>query len=845
MLPADQRLFNPKGGDRIAVVSVEPAFGSPGLFMLQLARGAKSGFLPKGGSYGPYTEEDLAAPHAELVAGLVAEGFLPGGAHGAMERLFSDSSAKRGRAAERLGWGGHPDAVDALLAALPKAVDDSCSIIDALGRLGDKRAIPAIRPYAVRKLLSRRRSAVEAMRNLGDGEGLIPVRDRTYAELPAAVAQALLPVDALEPTPDHVAQIVAAAKAAEGQRHGQIADLLYERATPAAVQASAALIRDMSFDRAFVWRYVKSVLKRSMLRGDFRTFGWLMHEIEIRGRATAGKKQTVKSGYDGVERATRIFGRKTQNYVRRAAWRYLRRLAQHRPDAYAPAAAEALLHYTADDAQPPYRKYGALAGCYLLHRILWGASKRFEFVGRSMKFRVVGSKQVAAVPGEREEPYAALWDAQPLTFVRLLTAAKLVDVQEFAFRGISRGHLDVLSTLPTETIIGMLDAPFEPTVNLATIEITRRFNLTSPDWALVDRLCSHERPAVRELGHKFLRDHVASWAKDVDRVVSLLTSADAETRALVADLVILWLATDNSINRPLAERLAALLVQPEATPGLLESVARVCREALLGALSTFISNDVLQAWISHGSASAQSVAGDLLGRRPEAAGVLGIERLAALAQHPVAAIRAGAQALIRSARALWTDDPSLLLALIESDWDDTRSMALSLVVESLDFSRLGVDALLGMLDSNRQDVQNTGIELARRHFHELGPGKLADRLIEHPHVNMRLFALELITGHLPDGAEPLARVERFCRTVLLDVWPQRRAKDGVIDFLLARGLEDEPQARIAARILNEALRLSARCDFERALEALARLKLAYPQIETAVRLASMEVGASA
>jgi hypothetical protein len=171
-------------------------------------------------------------------------------------------------------------------------------------------------------------------------------------------------------------------------------------------------------------------------------------------------------------------------------------------------------------------------------------------------------------------------------------------------------------------------------------------------------------------------------------------------------------------------------------------------------------------------------------------------------------------------------------------------MALSLVVEHLDFSRLGAAALSGMLDSNRPDVQNTGIELARLHFHELDPGQLADRLVEHPHVNMRAFALELVTGYLPDGADPLARVERFCRTVLLDTWPQRRTKDGIVSFLATRGLRDEQQARIAVRTLNEALRLSARCDFDHALEALTRIRLAWPQIETAVRLPAMEVGAA-
>src|SRR4051794_7691980 len=204
MTPPDLRLFNPKGPDRVAVVSVEPAYGRAGAFLLRVARGPRAGKLSKGQTFGPYTQTDLATAHAQVFASLTAEGFLASGAHGALEGLQSDSVEKRGRAAERVGWAAPPGAVDALLALLPSAADETAPILDALGRIGDARAIPAIRPYAARKLLSRRRSAVEALRNLGDGEGLVQARDRTLAELPPAVRDALLPIDALPPTPEQV-----------------------------------------------------------------------------------------------------------------------------------------------------------------------------------------------------------------------------------------------------------------------------------------------------------------------------------------------------------------------------------------------------------------------------------------------------------------------------------------------------------------------------------------------------------------------------------------------------------------------------------------------------------------
>src|SRR5206468_7787217 len=123
--------------------------------------------------------------------------------------LAGPSPEKRGKTALRLRWAGETDVVPTLLAALPNAVDDLCPIVDALGLLGDRRAIPAIRPLAARKLLSRRRSAVEALRNLGDAEGLAEARRRALEQLPDGAREALLAEEQAHPTPPVPPQAVA------------------------------------------------------------------------------------------------------------------------------------------------------------------------------------------------------------------------------------------------------------------------------------------------------------------------------------------------------------------------------------------------------------------------------------------------------------------------------------------------------------------------------------------------------------------------------------------------------------------------------------------------------------
>ena len=50
------------------------------------------------------------------------------------------------------------------------------------------------------------------------------------------------------------------------------------------------------------------------------------------------------------------------------------------------------------------------------------------------------------------------------------------------------------------------------------------------------------------------------------------------------------------------------------------------------------------------------------------------------------------------------------------------------------------------------------------------------------------------------------------------------------------------EAEVAAGLLGEIVRVRTRSDFERALEALARIQLGFPEVPTAVKL--MAVGAA-
>src|SRR5262249_43537388 len=267
------------GPDRVAVVSVEPSTDRE-YYLIQETRGPAANQLHRMTTHGPYAEEQLAEPFAEVVQQLKGEGFAPAGLPALLTDLDNPNPTVTAHAAARLGWRREQDAVDKLLTLVPNAVDDICALIDALGAIGDPRAIPVAREQAERKLLSRRRSGVEALRNLGDAEGLAEARQRALERLPESVRTSLASGNEYEPTEKMVKGLAEAVLALDKQQQALSFDTLYELGTPAPVRAVREILKQVQFGQAHIWRCVKSVFKRSQLRHDYTTFGQVSHDIE-------------------------------------------------------------------------------------------------------------------------------------------------------------------------------------------------------------------------------------------------------------------------------------------------------------------------------------------------------------------------------------------------------------------------------------------------------------------------------------------------------------------------------------------------------------------------------------
>lgn len=831
-------LYRPHGTDRVAYVVTEPSIH--GGVLVKVSRGPKrASVLTK--MFGPFDASEAEAVAAREVAALRAEGFGTSGLGVALAALDSKKRKRRALAAVRLGWMREPAAVEPLLALAQKANEELPVIVDALGEIHagrpfasiDPRVVALVRATAERKLLSRRRAGVEALWRINDTEGLADAKNRALERLPKAVADALGAVDLASQRASDVADLVAVVTAVPIKDRGLALDTLYELRSPLTVEAVRVMLPTVGIDAPHLWRYAKSILKRAMLRYDFATFGLLAHRVEARRGKTPGTTAMLKSGFDGETRSMRVFGRATQAWVVRALWRYLSRLARWRHEWFALAAAEALIHYVPEDEQKPSGLMGRYASLYLFSRVVFGSSARFTVKHRSLKVPFAGASTAKAKPDAVEEAFPHLFRASPGSLLRLLSSAKLAVVHEIALR-VARKDPSLIHAAPSAAVVSMIGAPYEPTVELGLAELRRRFDPEAPDLEILRCLLVDARPNVRTIGLNWLEQSRAAWARSphvVHWIMNLLDHDDAEVRALSAEQAAhaLELVTPDARGE-LARRILEVLVKPEPEPGAFDSHGRV-GQLLAAEIARLVTIPQLFALLARGGAASRAVAMSALVTKEGAAEELGPERLVLLASDEQALVRQAAYQLLREVRAHFDADPSPLFALLELPFTDARQFAKELLTSG-STAEPSLDVLLGLCDSNLAEAQDVGIALVQARLSSLAPNELITALTQHPHKNVQRFALGLVLGHLQAGFVKLSALETFFRAVLLDVAPDRKMKRSLMDFLGARGLLDENQAAVSARLLAVMAKSQTKFESERALTLLTQIKLRYPAVET-------------
>lgn len=825
------RLFHPTHTAlRLAVVSVQPA--SSGLVHVAVARGASRHALTDSRLYGPFAPSEGDAQQAHVVASLRTEGYVEAGTAALLSTLaVSTSPRARAHAAERLGWRRDPAAVAPLRARAEKPKDDISSVVVALGRIGDPAAVPEARAEAARKLLSRRRAGAEAVRLLGDDVGITEVVERARERLREA-----------EFVVGSAASMTKALGALPAAKAGPVIDALYDLGSEDAVAVVRAFLTEAPLGAPGLWRFAKSVLKRSMVRLDAETFALLVVRLERLARsAKGGTIATLKSGLDGESRPTRVLSQRTADWLRRAAWRHLMRVARYRQEAYTRHAAAILVAHRDDDDVPPRNGVPASGHLYALMRIVCGGGNRYVVDRRRPIHRL---KEGAPIHTDaREEAWPGLWRAPAAVpdLRRILVHGRHQHAVAMALR-IAPEHPEVVDDAATIELAALRRHP--PLQERATTQLRLRLRQRPLACEAICALAEAGTPddGLVALVGEALQDTAHEWLHDDAITASLLLGPPA-VREVTARLVragARGLSVD--ARRRLVVRLVDAVDAPEPLSpegegdGRFDAVAEVI-DVFADDVAAVVSLERARRLLGLHAAGA-AVAAIVVSRLPDPVEALGVSEVLRLAAMPTSAHRGVVVAALVAAKAAFAARPGLVLELVEGEWDDVRAASLAALDPMVPvWSRVDapdVGAILAVCDSTWPEVIALGQRLARPVL--LHGGDAAFRLItslaQHPHPAMRRFMVDVADGALGEalrpGVTPLLRLEPLFRAGLFDVRPSRPLRRRIVGLLVTRGLVDEAQAELAVSILKDVARSRTHALRDDALAGIAVLGSAWP-----------------
>jgi predicted DNA-binding WGR domain protein len=505
-------------------------------------------------------------------------------------------------------------------------------IAAALGRLGSEDSIPALGKLYTEAATPPmvRRMATEALLQLSDAATRREFQAEQVDKLPQVLREPARGKD-----PEAFGRVLEAHLAAPGGDPFAALETLYlvdsETVRPALLRA----LRTVPFTPASV-RALRHIFKMAEYRRDGEVFGLLAHRHEKEFPQGRGKRQ----GFTSL----------TRHYLRRRAWRTLRRMGEREDADFVRMAVGVLLAFSDADAVAPRavysysergeRHWDAFAPYCAFNHLLYGRSPRYEPSTSGLSFRLKkGRRPGGPPPAEREESFPKLWERTPQGLLHLLDESRCAPVHVFATRAL-RACPAFLKELDAEAVGMMLERPYEPTAQLGLELATARLDVSrgEPRSLLLSMARSPYAPA-REQAFRWMDALRTLLLEDTAFLAGLVTAPLVETRQYARNLL-RGTVLGAEAAKALAGRLvAALLKLREGQEALAADVAQAVL-AVLGPLSQPLGLDVVGELLAHPLVPVQELGGELLLRRDVRRESVPPEQLMRLLDSPHAVCRA-------------------------------------------------------------------------------------------------------------------------------------------------------------------------------------------------------------
>lgn len=586
-------------------------------------------------------------------------------------------------------------AVPSLLSLLGSSntLRDYC-IAWALGRIGDRTAIPALQKIIQEKKGDMTpRIARAALWEISNDAERAQMRETLVQSLPSDIQSALQQKNAAR-----LGLAIGTHLLPRGHDRFAILDTLYlindEHIRPALLDTlRSAQLAPNYFQR------LRHIFKVAEFRKDAEVFGILAYRFERepqmfdkpRGYSSwryVYIRESSSMRLDELQRKIKqpdspiAFGEKTKDYLRRRQWRTLQRMGTANDPDYVKMAVGLLLPYKDSDGKTTQEKgYRASWGCfshlYAFNHVLYGGSHQYHPPFPKLTSWSYRPSRDDREPTNREEAFPKLWDQRPEGLLHLLMESECRPVHHFAAKAI-RGHKDLLARLDLESILLLLEKPYTATAELAFDLAKERYRPEAPDLQLILAVvtCAYERG--RQEAYRWVEQNREHFVADTNLLFSLVTSRYADTGAFANKLIKTSTLSDAAEEQLVTRLLAYLVSIQDAAQGHLKSISQTLLECFSRKLRA-LGRSVLLDLLTHPLPEVQELGGNILllqDRQPDEGELIrallvsqfevmrgiGLKLLARLSDeallsqeglllslcvHPLADIRTGSRPLIR------------------------------------------------------------------------------------------------------------------------------------------------------------------------------------------------------
>lgn len=507
--------------------------------------------------------------------------------------LHGNSPRTLRRAVWRIGELGITAAVPDLAGLIP-ARDELLNycVAWALGRCADPRAYPALnRLAATTGAEAVKQMAQEALLADAGGAESRGIVNKLVETMPQPVQAALAAGDS-----NQLSAAAASAVFKGGPEGMHLLETLYRVSTVISCVRgfTLSILAEIPFEPGH-FKAIRHIYKAAEFRFDARVVGLLARRFETEKAwfylsNWSSRYVTLPSTWEYVKLKEEIvrpdsrlaYSSRTRNYLRRRAWRQLRRLGDAADQRYVDMAVGMLLAFTDADAVPPKktthyswqqgtdgrwqsvpvatREYGPYGGYVAFNHILRAHDPGCQLSPNGLSWlSVSGSSSVADTdPPPRYEAFPELWNKRPDALWTLIAQSRCEPVHGFAARALM-DQVDFCRQLTTRKIQRLLSSPYTVTIMLGLSLAKDRYDPSAPDVDLIQAVLAADLDAARQTARGWVEDQPDLLVKTPGLMAFILTWGHADVRQW-GHTLIARLAFDDADIEMLIARLVAFLL---------------------------------------------------------------------------------------------------------------------------------------------------------------------------------------------------------------------------------------------------------------------------------------------